>query len=66
MSEVIAYKEPRTPVGLAAKLPAMYLPNEKAAERFFSFFTRTSATRTRGGPITRQPAGFGSGAKAGD
>jgi hypothetical protein len=26
-------------VGLAAKLPAVFVPNEKTAERFFGFFT---------------------------
>jgi site-specific recombinase XerD len=37
--EVTIFKEPRTLAGLAAKLPAIFLPNEKAAERFFGFFT---------------------------
>jgi site-specific recombinase XerD len=32
-------KEPRSLAGLATKLPAMFLPNEKTAERFFGFFT---------------------------
>jgi len=38
-TEIIAYKEPRALAGLAAKLPAVFLPHEKAAERFFGFFT---------------------------
>jgi len=38
-TEIISIKEPRALAGLAAKLPAVFLPNQKAAERFFSFFT---------------------------
>jgi len=37
--QIIPYKEPRALAGLAAKLPALFLPDEKAAERFFGFFT---------------------------
>lgn len=36
---LIPFKEPRAMAGLAAKLPAVFLPNEKAAECFFGFFT---------------------------
>jgi site-specific recombinase XerD len=36
-AEIIVFKEPRA--GLAAKTPAVFLPNESAAERFFRFFT---------------------------
>src|SRR6185437_16157024 len=39
VAEVITFKEPRTLVGLAAKLPALFVPDEKTAERFFGFFT---------------------------
>src|SRR5450755_3690952 len=38
-SEIIPFKEPRALAGLAAKLPAVFLPDKKAAERFFGFFT---------------------------
>ena len=38
-AEIIPFKEPRSLAGLAAKLPAVFLPHEKAAERFFGFFT---------------------------
>ena len=38
-SAIIPFKEPRALAGLAAKPPAVFLPNEKAAERFFGFFT---------------------------
>jgi hypothetical protein len=36
---LVSVKEPRALAGLAAKLPAMFLPNETAGERFFGFFT---------------------------
>jgi site-specific recombinase XerD len=37
--EVIPFKEPRALAGMAVKPPAVFLPDEKAAERFFGFFT---------------------------
>jgi site-specific recombinase XerC len=36
---IIAYKEPPSLAGLAANLPAVFLTNEKARDRFFGFFT---------------------------
>jgi site-specific recombinase XerD len=39
ITEIIPFKEPRSLAGLAAKLPAVFLPDEKAGERFFGFFT---------------------------
>ena len=38
-TEIIPFKEPRALAGLAALRPALFLPDEKAAERFFGFFT---------------------------
>lgn len=38
-AETISFKEPPSLVGLAPKLPALFLPDEKAADRFFGFFT---------------------------
>ena len=38
-TEIAPLQEPRALVGLAAKLPAVFLPDEKTAERFFGFFT---------------------------
>jgi hypothetical protein len=38
-AEIIPFKEPPSLAGLAAKPPAVFLPTEKAAERFFGFFT---------------------------
>ena len=38
-TEIISFKEPRALAGLAVKPPAVFLPNEKTAERFFGFFT---------------------------
>ncbi len=39
MNEVIAFKEPPSLAGMAVKLPAVFLPDEKTGERFFGFFT---------------------------
>jgi hypothetical protein len=36
---LVPIKEPRALAGMAGKLPVVFLPNEKAAERFFGFFT---------------------------
>lgn len=36
---LLPFKEPRSLAGLAAKPPAVFLPNEKTTERFFGFFT---------------------------
>ena len=38
-TEIIPFKEPRALAGLTAKLPAVFLPDEKTAEQFFGFFT---------------------------
>ena len=38
-AEILPYREPRALAGLAAKLPALSLPDENTAERFFGFFT---------------------------
>jgi len=39
MNEILLLREPRALAGLAAKPPAVFLPNEKTADRFFGFFT---------------------------
>jgi|BogFormECP12_OM2_1039638.scaffolds.fasta_scaffold00851_1 site-specific recombinase XerD len=44
-AEIIAFKEPRSLAGLAAKPPALFLPDEKAAERFYGFFTANIRNR---------------------
>jgi hypothetical protein len=36
-TEIISLKEPPAVAGLAAKLPAVFLPGESAAERFLGF-----------------------------
>jgi hypothetical protein len=36
---LIPFKEPSSLAGPAAKLPALFVPDEKAAERFVDFFT---------------------------
>src|ERR1700733_13849762 len=38
-AEIIPFTKPRALAGLAAKPPAVFLPNEKAQERFYGFFT---------------------------
>jgi site-specific recombinase XerD len=38
-TEILPYKEPRALAGLAPKLPALFVPDEKTGERFFGFFT---------------------------
>lgn len=38
-AEIIHLKEPHELAGFARKLPAVFLPDEEAAERFFGFFT---------------------------
>src|SRR5579871_965486 len=39
ISEIIPYNIPRGLATIAGRPPALFLPNEKAAERFFGFFT---------------------------
>ncbi len=36
---IIPFKEPPSLSGLSAQPPALFLPHERAAERFFGFFT---------------------------
>ncbi len=38
-TEIIPLQEPRALAGLSVKPPALFLPDEKTAERFFGFFT---------------------------
>lgn len=38
-ANIVVFKEPRALAGLAATPPALFLPDAKAAERFFNFFT---------------------------
>jgi site-specific recombinase XerD len=44
-TEIIPFKEPRSLAGLAVKPPAVFLPNQEAAERFFGFFTANIRNR---------------------
>jgi hypothetical protein len=52
--------------GLTLKPAELLLPDEKAAERFYGFFTANIRNKTRGGSIIKPRAGFRSGARAGD
>jgi site-specific recombinase XerD len=45
MTEIIPYIEPRKLATVSVKPPALFLPNEKAAERFFDFFTAHIANK---------------------
>jgi integrase/recombinase XerC len=45
MDEITLMKEPPALAGLAAKLPALFLPDERTAERFFGFFTANIRNR---------------------
>jgi hypothetical protein len=36
---IVRYSEPRALTGLAAKTPVLFLPDARAGERFFEFFT---------------------------
>jgi hypothetical protein len=64
-AEIIPFKEPRSLAGLAAKLPAVFLPDERAAERFFGFFTANIRNRNTRRAYYKA-AGFRTGARAGD
>jgi site-specific recombinase XerD len=44
-TSIILFKEPRSLSNLTAKPPAVFLPNEKAAGRFFEFFTANIRNR---------------------
>ena len=54
-TEIVPFKESRTLAGLAAKLPAVFQPDEKAAERFSVSSPRISATGTLGLPAHTEP-----------
>ena len=45
-SVIVPGKDPSALVGLAAKPPAVFLPHEGAAERFFGFFTANHQNRS--------------------
>jgi integrase/recombinase XerD len=42
---IVPFKEPRAVAGLSEKPPAVFLPDEKTAERFFGFFTANHQNR---------------------
>jgi len=44
-TEIVAFKEPRALPSLALKPPAMFLPDDKTADRFFGFFTANIRNR---------------------
>ncbi len=64
-AEIISIKEPRALAGLAARLPAVFLPDEEVAERFLVSSLPTFATLTLGGRTTKRRAGSRTGARPG-
>jgi len=44
-SEIVPFSTPRSLASIAANAPAVLLPNAKAAERFFDFFTANIRNR---------------------
>lgn len=64
-ASLIPFKDPTSLVGLAAKLPAMFLPNEKTADRFFDFFTAHIRNRNTPRAYYKRPADFPAGARIG-
>jgi hypothetical protein len=56
---LVAFKEPRALAGLAAKPPVLFLPDEKAAERFFGFFTASIRNKHAAGVIQGRMPVFG-------
>jgi hypothetical protein len=65
-AEIIPFKEPRSLAGLAAKLPAVFLPDEKAAERFFGFFTAHIRNRNTRRAYYKAASRFADWLRAGD
>jgi hypothetical protein len=63
-AELIPFEGPRDLAAVTARLPVLFLPEPKASERFWEFFTATSATGTPGAHTTRRRAGSRSGVKA--
>ena len=41
-TEIIPFREPREVAGLAARLPAVFLPNERTADQYFRVLHRQS------------------------
>ncbi len=65
-AEIIAFKDPRSLAGLAAKPPALFLPDEKARIVSMDSSPPKSGTGTRGAPTTKRPADFRTGARERD
>jgi hypothetical protein len=63
---IAVLKEPPSLVGLAAKRPALFLPQEKAAERFFGFLTANIRNKNTRRAYYKASCRFSDGASAGD
>jgi hypothetical protein len=57
---------PRRLAALAANPPALFLPDEKASERFFGFFTVNIRNKNTRRAYYKAACRFQSGARAGD
>jgi hypothetical protein len=64
-AEIIQLKEPRALAGLAAKPPAVFLPNEEAQDRFFGFFTANIRNKNTRRAYYKAACRFQHGARAG-
>jgi hypothetical protein len=60
---LVVFEAPADLAVLNARLPALFLPDAKASERFWEFSLWISETKTRGGHITERSAGSPTGAK---
>jgi hypothetical protein len=58
VDDLIPFVETAELATLSARLPAIFLVDSKASERFWEFFAPTFATGTCGGPITGRPDTF--------
>jgi hypothetical protein len=61
----IRVSPPRSLAGLAAKPPGMFLPDRKAGERFFGFFTANHRNKNTRRAYYKAACRFPTGASAG-
>ena len=63
---IIPLNIPRSLAALTGTAPTLFLPDAKAAERFFDFFTANIRNQNTRRAYYKAAAGFPSGARAGD
>jgi hypothetical protein len=64
-AELMTFKQRRSLVGLAAKPPAVFLPNDAEAERLLGFFTANHQNKNTRRANYRAACRFSDGARAG-